>query len=94
MQKHFEICKSFSLVFAFSACFLWICAENYGKVAHLDGCVLNKILPKINKAKKTQKNFKKSVDKMKSVCYTSGALLRKWQCKRSLKIEQQRFMID
>ena len=53
LQKHFEICKSFSLVFAFFTCFSRICAENHGKVAHLDGCVLNKILHKINKAKKT-----------------------------------------
>ena len=46
------------------------------------------------KIKKNQTFFQKSVDKIKSVCYTSGALLRKRQHKRSLKIEQQRFMID
>ena len=54
----------------------------------------NRIQGKIKKPKKSQKKFKKSIDKGGEVCYTSGALLRKRQCKRSLKIEQQRFMID
>ena len=69
-------------------------AKTYSKIAHLRRGDLQKLLPKINKAKKTEKNFKKSIDKGKSVCYTSGALLRKRRRERSLKIEQQRFMID
>ena len=67
MRNFFVFRKSFDLFFLFIRVFSRFCAKIYGKIAHLGGFEFDNILHKINKAKKTQKKFKKSVDKWECV---------------------------